>query len=83
MTVRHPPRLVDVRQIGPKSERDISGRCSACGVTLIARLDNSEDPSPAHLKSKLDKLFERHITEAGCGKSSPAKTDAKGEESQD
>ena len=35
-------RLIDVRQIGPDSERDISARCSACGVVLIARLDNRE-----------------------------------------
>jgi hypothetical protein len=35
-------RVIDVRQIGPDSERDISGRCSACGVVLIARLDNRE-----------------------------------------
>jgi len=32
--------LIDVRQIGPDSERDISGRCTACGVVVIARLDN-------------------------------------------
>jgi hypothetical protein len=69
MTVRRTPRLVDVRQIGPKSERDISGRCSACGVVLIARLDKWEDAKPAQLREKLESLFSRHLTESGCGKS--------------
>jgi hypothetical protein len=59
-------RLIDVRQIGPNSERDISGRCSACGAVLIARLDYWENAD--HLRSKLEKLFERHVTETGCGK---------------
>jgi hypothetical protein len=68
MTVDRSPRLIDVRQIGPNSERDISGRCSACGVILIARLDHGENPAPGLLRNKLDKLFERHLTEVGCGK---------------
>ena len=62
------PRLIDVRQIGPNSERDISGRCSACGVVLIARLDHWESAAPQPLRNKLDKLFERHVAETGCGK---------------
>jgi hypothetical protein len=65
------PRLVDVRQIGPRSERDISGRCSACGVVLIARLENWEDAKPAQLEERLGKLFTRHITEKGCRGSPP------------
>src|ERR1700676_5224808 len=32
------PFLIDVRQVGPDKERDISGVCSACGVILLARL---------------------------------------------
>jgi hypothetical protein len=71
MTADRQPHLVDVRQIGPKSERDISGRCSACGVILIARLENGEGAKPAHLRDKLEKLFTRHITERGCGKAPP------------
>ncbi len=61
-----PPRLIDVRQIGPQSERDISGRCSACGVVLIARLDKSEEIKPEMLRDKLDKLFNRHLSENFC-----------------
>jgi hypothetical protein len=63
-----PPRLIDVRQIGPDSKRDISGRCSACGVVLIARLNHLEDALPELLRKKLDKLFERHVAETACGK---------------
>jgi len=66
MTVGREPRLVDVRQIGPHSERDISGRCSACGAVLIARLDNGEHLKPQQLRDKLEKLFARHITERKC-----------------
>jgi len=66
MTVDRQPHLVDVRQIGPKSERDISGRCSACGVVLIAQLDNSEEAKPQQLRDRLEQLFARHINESGC-----------------
>jgi hypothetical protein len=69
MTVDGQPRLVDVRQIGPKSERDISGRCSACGVVLIARLDNWEDATLDQLRGKLEGLFARHVTETKCRES--------------
>jgi len=68
MTVDRSPRLIDVRQIGPNSERDISGRCSACGVILIARLEHWDNAAPDLLRKKLDKLFERHLAEVGCGK---------------
>jgi hypothetical protein len=67
MTVPRTPRLVDVRQIGPKSERDISGCCSVCSAVLIARLDNSEEANPRHLRDKLERLFDRHVAETGCG----------------
>ena len=62
------PRLIDVRQIGPDSERDISARCSACGVVLIARLDNRGSSNLEALRSKLEKLFARNLTETACGK---------------
>jgi len=68
MTVDRSPRLIDVRQIGPNSERDISGRCSACGVILIARLEHWDNAAPDLLRKKLDRLFERHLAEVGCGK---------------
>ena len=61
------PRLIDVRQIGPNSERDISGRCSACGVVLVARLNNWEDALQEQLRHKLEMLFARHVTETKCG----------------
>jgi hypothetical protein len=69
MTVDPTPHLTDVRQIGPNSERDISGRCSACGVVLIARLDNREDATPELLRDKLEKLFARHLIDTRCGES--------------
>jgi hypothetical protein len=57
--------LSDVRQIGPNSERDISGVCSACGVVLIARLDDGdpEQPTPERLRAELEKVFERHLAD--------------------
>jgi hypothetical protein len=69
MTVDRTPRLTDVRQIGPNSERDISGRCSACGVVLIARLDQREDAEPELLRNKLEELFARHLIDTTCGES--------------
>jgi hypothetical protein len=62
------PRLIDVRQIEPDRGRNISGRCSACGVVLIARLDNRESSNLEALRSKLEKLFARHLTETACGR---------------
>jgi len=67
MTVHRTRRLVDVRQSGPKSERDISGRCSVCGAVLIARLDNSQEVNPQQLRDELESLFDRHVAEIGCG----------------
>ena len=69
MTVDPTSRLIDVRQIGPNSQRDISGRCSACGVVLIARLDNWEDAKPELLRDKIERLFARHLIDAKCGES--------------
>jgi len=68
MAVDRQPRLVDVRQIGPKGERDISGRCSACDTVLIARLDSSEEPKPEKLRERLDSVFARHLARSGCVK---------------
>jgi hypothetical protein len=67
MAVDRTPHLTDVRQIGPNSERDISGRCSACGVVLIARLDNWENANPDLLRNKLENLFARHLIDTTCG----------------
>ncbi len=73
MTVDREPRLVDVRQIGPNSDCDISGRCSVCGVILIARLNSRGDATAIerreHLESKLERLFNRHLSETKCGSS--------------
>ena len=68
MTGDRQPRLVDVRQIGPKSERDISGRCSACNAVMIARLDNWEEPKPEELRERLDTVFARHLAGSACSK---------------
>ena len=70
MTVDRSPRLIDVRQIGPNSERDISGRCSACGVVLIARLDDWEDTNSQQLRERLEGAFARHLSETRCGEQS-------------
>ena len=57
-------RLDDVRQIGPDSERSISGICSSCGDTLLVSLeDSSIRPTPGILRAELEKLFQRHKTE--------------------
>ena len=69
MTVDCQPRLVDVRQIGPKSERDISGKCSVCDTVMIARLDNWEEAKPEKLRERLEKVFARHVAGSGCIKS--------------
>jgi hypothetical protein len=66
MTMDRTPRLTDVRQIGPNSERDISGRCSACGVVPITRLDIWQDAKADRLRDKLEKLFARHLIDTTC-----------------
>jgi hypothetical protein len=72
MTVDRQPRLVDIRQIGPKSERDISGRCSVCNTVMIARLDNSEEANPEKLRERLEEVFARHLSGKGCSNREPA-----------
>jgi hypothetical protein len=56
-------RLDDIRQIGPNSERDISGVCSGCGTTLLARLDSKGIPTREQLEDALQALFSRHVSE--------------------
>jgi len=58
------PRLVDIRQIGPNRERDISGVCSVCKDVLLVRLNSKEVPSRIELREALSNLFERHVTQS-------------------
>lgn len=53
--------LTDVRQIGPGSERKISGVCSACGTTLLARLDDKDELNKDQLEARLKKVFADHL----------------------
>ena len=53
--------LTDVRQIGPGSERQISGVCSACGTTLLARLNDKDEPNRDQLEARLKKVFDDHL----------------------
>jgi hypothetical protein len=62
------PRLVDIRNLGPNGERDISGKCSACGVILLTRLNDLAEATPNRLRDKLEKLFARHVTEKHIGR---------------
>jgi CheY-like chemotaxis protein len=58
------PFLIDVRQIGPNQERDVSGACSVCGAVVLARLRNSaEKPTSGSLRAELEAVFERHVAE--------------------
>jgi hypothetical protein len=57
------PFLTGIHQHGPDRERAIFGLCSACGYTLIARLDEGVESSPELLRIKLDKVFEQHKAE--------------------
>jgi hypothetical protein len=56
-------RLRDIRQIGPDSERDISGICSECGTALLARVDTKMIPSRSRLEEALRSVFIRHTAE--------------------
>jgi len=56
------PRLIDIRQLGPNREREISGVCSVCDAVLLARLKQEEGaPLPEQLHARLARLFESHI----------------------
>jgi hypothetical protein len=56
------PTLKDMRHIGPESEKNISGVCSACGVTLLAWLEESDPCGPA-LVNRIQELFKLHVAE--------------------
>ena len=56
------PALKDIRQIGPKRDRNISGICSACGTALLAWLEDSEAAQPS-LPDRLDAVFKAHVAE--------------------
>ncbi|HVI07522.1 MAG TPA: hypothetical protein VND65_04430 [Candidatus Binatia bacterium] len=58
----------DIQQIGPHSEHDISGVCSCCGATLLARIDSTTVPARAQLEEALQILFSRHVNEEHGGK---------------
>jgi hypothetical protein len=71
------PHLKEVRHIGPKGERDLSGVCSACGDILFARLADTEELTPDLLQRRLDDVFAAHVAEkhgsvAGMGKAGSA-----------
>ncbi|HUK24853.1 MAG TPA: hypothetical protein VLV49_09760 [Terriglobales bacterium] len=55
--------LGDIRQIGRDSERDISGICSACGTTLLARVDSRRIPARAQLQETLQAVFQKHVAQ--------------------
>lgn len=56
--------LVDVRQIGPQSEREISGVCSFCGDMLLACLsDIDAEPTLVRLRAELETVFLRHVAQ--------------------
>ena len=57
------PSLVDVRQLGPEGERHLSGVCSACGLILLTRVGPAEAMDTASLRAKLERSFEKHVTE--------------------
>lgn len=63
-SVPRKPALVDIRQIGPNSEHDISGVCSACKTILLIRVDSPKLPTSEQLEDALLKLFQRHAREA-------------------
>jgi hypothetical protein len=63
--------LSDIRQLGPKRQRDISGVCSACKSILLARLDETEWATPTTLRAKLEKVLERHVAEMHSNKPKP------------
>jgi hypothetical protein len=56
------PALNDVRHIGAKGDRNISGVCSACGTALLIWLEDSEAAKPS-LPDRLDAIFKAHVAE--------------------
>jgi hypothetical protein len=56
------PSLTNVHHLGPNGDRNISGTCSVCGVTLLAWLEDSERTGPA-LTNRFEALFGKHVDE--------------------
>jgi hypothetical protein len=56
------PSLVNIHHLGANGDRNISGRCSACGVTLLAWLEDSEPTGPA-LEDRFELIFRNHVEE--------------------
>jgi hypothetical protein len=56
------PTLINIHHLGPHGDRNISGTCSACGVTLLAWLGDSEPVGP-DLEDKFKLLFRNHVEE--------------------
>ena len=56
------PSLTNVHHLGPDGDRNISGTCSACGVTLLAWLEDCEPTGPV-LTDKFEVLFRNHVEE--------------------
>jgi hypothetical protein len=66
------PRLVlNARSRGINQDRYISGRCSACGDTLLESLDEGESGGVEHLRAKLDKVFVQHVADSHSKKTTP------------
>lgn len=55
------PRILDIRQIGPRNGLDISGTWSACGDVLFARLDQNNSGDLSALDQKLRDVFAGHV----------------------
>jgi len=58
------PALLDVRQIGPNNERDISGVCSICRTIFLTGVRAPKIPSREQLEDALLDVFQRHVAEA-------------------
>lgn len=56
------PSLTTIHHIGPTADRNISGTCSACGITLLAWLEDSEQTGPT-LTNRFEALFRKHVEE--------------------
>jgi hypothetical protein len=56
------PTLINIHHLGPQGDRNISGTCSACGVTLLAWLEDSEPTGPA-LGNRFELIFRNHVEE--------------------
>jgi hypothetical protein len=56
------PSLTNVHHLGPDGDRNISGTCSVCGVTLLAWLEDSERIGPT-LTNRFEALFRNHVEE--------------------